>query len=170
MEVWMPVKEFIEYDISSYGRIRNSKTKVILKPYITKNGYQQVKLFNESKHHPRYIHRLVAEAFFDGHHEGLEINHIDGNKENNFIGNLECCTHSENTRHAIRTGLFVPYKLPPRPHPSKKVRILETGEVFCSITECAEHIGGYKTAISACLLGKVKSHLGYHFEEVVDEC
>ena len=44
--------------------------------------------------------------------------------------------------------------------------MIETGEEFNSLTECANHIGGFKTAISACLLGKVKSHLGYHFEEI----
>jgi hypothetical protein len=166
METWLPVKDFNDYEVSNYGRVRSLKTNTIMKSYTTKNGYQQIKLFSKSKHHPRYIHRLVAAAFFDCDYEEFEINHIDGDKENNFIGNLEWCKHSENTRHAIKTGLFIPYRLPPRPHPSKKVRILETGEIFQSITECAEYIGGHKSAISACLLGKVKSHLGYRFEEV----
>lgn len=169
MEYWLPVVDFSDYEVSNYGRIRSLKTDVVMKPYTTKGGYQLIKLFKNSKHHPRYVHRLVAASFFDCDYEEFEINHIDGDKENNFIGNLEWCKHSENIEHAIETGLFTPYRLPPRPGPSKKVRILETGEVFQSITECAKHIGGYKSAISACLKGKVKSHLGYSFEEVIND-
>lgn len=169
MEYWLPVVDFNDYEISNRGRVKSLKTNIIMTPYVTKNGYQQIKLFKNSRHHPRYVHRLVAASFFDCDYEELEVNHIDGNKENNFIGNLEWCKHSENTRHAIKAGLFTPHRLPPRPQPSKKVKILETGEIFQSITKCAEHIGGHKTAISACLAGKVKSHLGYHFEEVIDD-
>jgi NUMOD4 motif. len=63
METWLPVKDFNDYEVSNYGRVRSLKTNTIMKSYTTKNGYQQIKLFSKSKHHPRYIHRLVAAAF-----------------------------------------------------------------------------------------------------------
>ena len=50
------------------------------------------------------VHRLVARAFF-GNKEGFDVNHKDGNKQNNTISNLEWCTHKENMQHAFRTGL-----------------------------------------------------------------
>ena len=166
-EIWLPLNDMPYYFISSLGRLKNQKD-YIMKPFISNSGYLMIKLWNkeESRHVHRYIHRLVADTFFDGIHENMQVNHIDGDKTNNFVGNLEWVTASENARHAIRTGLHVPYQLPPHPHEGKRVRIIETGEEFNSLTECANHIGGFKTAISACLLGKVKSHLGYHFEEI----
>lgn len=167
MEVWKKISGFLDYEVSSSGRIRSLKKKTIMTPYVSKNGYEQIKLFKNSKRYAKYVHRLVAETFLDCPGTNFEVNHIDGNKLNNFVSNLEWCTHSQNTRHAIKNGLFTPYHLPPNPNPNrKKVKIVETGEVFNSLTDCARHIGGFKTAISACLLGKVKTHKGYHFEEV----
>ena len=162
---WRKIKNYPGYKISSDGRIKSLKTGKIMKPSLSNAGYLMIKLFKNGKHHNKAIHRLVAETFCDGYAPGLEVNHLDGNKINNSYDILKWCSHSENTRHAIENGLFTPYKLPPRPHEGKKVRIIETGEVFNSLTDCADHIGGFKTAISACLIGKVKSHKGYHFEE-----
>lgn len=123
-------------------------------------GYRRVVLCDEHGHHPVTVHRLVADAFYDGSHDGLEVNHIDGNKSNNFIANLEWCTSSENRKHAFQTGLQRAY--------SKQIRIIETGEVFDSITDCAKRINGDFRNISACLHGRQKSHRGYHFEIVDD--
>ena len=52
-----------------------------------------------------YIHRLVADSFFDGDHKRLDVNHIDGNKANNNLTNLEWCTRQENIKHAFINGL-----------------------------------------------------------------
>lgn len=166
IEKWLPIEDYPNYEVSSLGNIRNTRTGNLMRPWTMQNGYQAISLRNEYGRKNFYVHRLVADAFYDGDHDNFEINHIDGRKNNNFIGNLEWCTHSENTRHAIRNGLFTPHRLPPHPHEGVRVRIVETGEVFDSLTECADAINGFKTAISACLLGKVKSHKGYHFEKV----
>ena len=166
MEIWLPIEDYPNYEISSQGNVRNCRTGQKMQPWIPPNGYPTVKLRNVNGRRNHYVHRLVADTFYDGDHSGYEVNHIDGHKDNNFIGNLEWCTHSENTRHAIQNGLFTPHQLPPRPNDGTKVRIVETGETFNSLTECAEYIGGFKTAISACLLGKVKTHRGYHFEKI----
>lgn len=162
MERWIPVKGFPTYSVSSEGRVRNNLTGRILKPGKT-NGYLQVVLCDSDGHHPKYVHDLVADAFFDGDHEELEVNHDDGIKSNNFVGNLVWSTRSENIKHAFRTGL----KCPSGPYSQRKVRIVETGEEFESISACARYIGGDRTHISDCLDGKLKTHKGYHFEEIL---
>lgn len=164
-EHWITIDEFPNYEVSNFGNVRNRHSGCILQPWLV-NGYEVVRLRNGLVTRNLYIHRLVADAFFDGDHDEFEVNHLDGNKTNNFLGNLEWCTRRENAQHAVRTGLFTPYRLPPHPHECKRVRIVETGEIYDSLTNCAESIGGHKTAISACILGKVKTHKGYHFEHV----
>lgn len=159
MEVWLQIPDYPNYDVSSEGQVRNRITGRVLKQANVK-GYRRVVLCDEDGHHPKAVHRLVADTFYDGDHEGLEVNHIDGRKANNFLGNLEWCTSSENRRHAFRTGLQ-------KASHSKQIMIIETGEVFDSISDCARYIRGDFRNISACLRGKQKSHRGYHFEYVV---
>ena len=117
---WRKIKDYPDYKVSSDGRVRSLKTGTNMKPSISNAGYLMVKLFDGKRHRPKAIHRLVAETFCNGYKPGFEVNHLDGNKHNNSASNLEWCSHSENTRHAIDSGLFTPYKLPPRPHERKK--------------------------------------------------
>ncbi len=166
-EIWKSIIDFPKYEVSNSGKVRNAVTRHVLKPWVAQ-GYETLRLWNNTGKHSLKVHRLVAGAFLKNPLSKPEVNHIDGNKLNNFAKNLEWCTSSENTRHAISTGLFTPYKLPPYQKPGKRVKIVETGEVFESLTDCAKHIHGFKTAVSACLRGKVKSHMGYHFEEIRD--
>lgn len=69
------------------------------------HGYKQVQIMRGGKRYTRYVHRLVAECFLDNVEGYTEINHIDGNKANNNVNNLEWCNHSQNLIHAFRTGL-----------------------------------------------------------------
>ena len=166
MERFAKIKGYPKYEVSSDGYVKSLTTNRIMKPSEAYGGYLHVKLFDGRKHHSKAVHRIVAESFAEGPYDGLEVNHIDGNKHNNSLDNLEWCTHSENTRHAIRTGLFIPYKLPPRPHEGRRVRIVETGQVFDSLTRCADSIGGVKQGIYQCLAGTKKTYKGYRYEEV----
>lgn len=69
-------------------------------------GYEYVCLcVNDIRTYPR-VHRLVAETFIPNTDNKEQINHIDGNKRNNIVENLEWCTQTENIRHAIKTGLI----------------------------------------------------------------
>jgi hypothetical protein len=114
-EEWkpVPIKQFEGlYDISSHGRLR-AREKV--KPTKLKNGYLQFKLHNNKFRYNVNAHKLVAITFgliyWNEHSSSeLQINHIDGNKENNSVSNLEACTPSENLLHAYRTGLKKPSK------------------------------------------------------------
>ena len=158
MELWLAIPDYPNYEVSSNRRVKNKTTNKILKQADVK-GYRRVVLCDEKGHHPKSVHRLVADTFYDGEHDGLEVNHIDGDKANNFIANLEWCTSSENRIHAFQTGLQ-------RPSQNKHVKIVETGEQFNSMTDCAKHIQGDMKLISACIRGCQHTHRGYHFELV----
>lgn len=165
MEIWLPIKDFSNYEVSSNGRVRNTKTMKILHPGIKNNGYEVVILSNKNGQKTKLVHRLVADAFYDGNHENYVVDHLDGNKTNNFIANLEYCTSGENNRRAYALGLKTPSK--PYNHPNRKrIRIVETGEEFESVKECASRIGGNRRHISDCLNGRLNKHRGYHYEEV----
>lgn len=109
IEVWKQISN-LPYEISSLGKIRNLKGKV-LKTYIQNSGYEQIKLNYQRLHIHKSIHRLVAEAFIANPLNKIYVNHIDGNKLNNTVNNLEWCTNSENILHARKTGLN-PYNKP----------------------------------------------------------
>lgn len=159
MEAWLPIDGYPNYAVSSNGRIKNIKTGRILKQNNNSHGYPSVSLFNSNGQKNMKVHRLVAETFYDCDCDGLDVNHIDGDKRNNFVGNLEWCTRRENVQHAFDTGLKTPSRQVP-------IRIIETGEVFNSIRECARHIGGDHSAIRRCLMGIEGSCKGYTFEYI----
>ena len=102
----MRVVGFEIYDVSEDGIVVNTKTNKVLKPYISKRGYYRVKLYMV-EHSARMfqVHRLVAQAFIPNPRNLPEVNHIDGNKLNNSVENLEWCTGKENIAHAEKHGL-----------------------------------------------------------------
>lgn len=107
-EHFVPVKGHPNYEVSNYGTVINKKNGKQVIPRMNTNGYLRV--FIDGK--KIYLHRVVADSFFDGDHTGLDVNHKDGDPTNNFLGNLEWCTRKENINHAIRTGLFHRTKRP----------------------------------------------------------
>ena len=112
IELWLPVAGFDWYEVSNHGRLRRIKgcpgghagliTHVQVCP---KGDYLQYRMRLGGKKTARYIHRLVAEHFVDGQAEGLEVNHKDGDKQNNRWTNLEWVTRKQNLFHAYTTGL-----------------------------------------------------------------
>ena len=94
------------YIIYENGQIYSTKTNKFLKPLFTDpTDYAHVVLFHDGKHYQKYIHVLVAENFIPNPYNKIQVNHIDGNKQNNDISNLEWVTVSENIIHAFKTGL-----------------------------------------------------------------
>lgn len=162
-EKWKGIKGWDDYEVSNKGRVRSlkngSKNPYIMKPITQTSGYSCVHLKNNGTMKTARIHRLVAEAFLPNDNNKEHVNHIDGNKSNNDISNLEWATAGENNNHAWRTGLKTPSG-------EKPVRIVETGEVFKSANECARMIHGHEADISKCCCGIRPTHLGFHFEYV----
>lgn len=98
---WKTISGFSNYEISNTGKVRNKITKYILKGRVTKTGYYQVNIKNDdtNKFVNQYIHRLVALAFIKNPENKKQVNHIDGDKSNNNVENLEWVTASENQKH-----------------------------------------------------------------------
>lgn len=71
-----------------------------------KGGYRFASFLRDNKQVNLYVHRMVAECWLDNPDNLPEVNHIDGNKLNNHVDNLEWCTSSHNKRHAIKEGLL----------------------------------------------------------------
>ena len=165
-EIWKTIDDFDNYEVSNFGRVRNKTTGLIRVQGIGKknNSYYHVDLYkNDGKHHgyTKSVHVLVAETFM-GKHPGMVPDHKDGNRKNNKLDNLEWVTQGENQRRAYELGLR-------EPPGEKKVKIVETGEIFKSITECANAIDANVQNVSACLNGKRHQCNSLHFEFADDE-
>lgn len=105
------------YQVSNFGRVRSCDRVgshavygsmvlrgKVLKP-AAKTGYSTVVFSAFNSQFTAYVHALVAQAFLGERPESFQINHIDGNKRNNLLSNLEYCTPKQNTRHAFALGL-----------------------------------------------------------------
>lgn len=116
-EIWKDIPNFENlYQISNYGRLksfRKNKNGRILKNTNKKGGYFSIILYNKNCNLHTRIHRLVAQAFVPNPNNLPQVNHIDGNKQNNYYKNLEWCTSKQNFEHSKKTGLWKynhPYK------------------------------------------------------------
>lgn len=158
MEQWKHNKKYTNYEMSTEGRIRNSKTGRIMKTSITKKGYEQVCLYRDKKMYTENVHRLIADTFIDGDNSGLDVRHKNYIRSDNRIDNLEYCTRQETVRGSFERGR--------RPSVQSKVRVIETGEIFNSVTDCARALGLSRCDISKCINRVAYSHGGLHFEKV----
>lgn len=123
-EQWAPIKDFeSQYQISTHGRVRSLSREVcnpkscriiperLMTLHHHTNGYSVVWLRKPSIHRKYFVHRLVAQAFIPNPAEKQVVNHIDRDKENNHLTNLEWLSLSENTQHWLacdRAGISAP--------------------------------------------------------------
>ncbi len=100
-EIWKDIPGYEgHYQASSLGEIRSIKNEcVLLKGDIQKNGYRRVYLWKDGKKKNCLVHRLVASAFIENPNEYTDVNHIDEDKSNNNVNNLEWCTHKYNINY-----------------------------------------------------------------------
>ena len=106
-EVWKDIIGYEgEYQISNYGQIKSLKRNIFL-ALDNQRGYRKVGLRTRNRKRKRvYVHRLVALHFLQNPEKKPQINHIDCNKSNNNIFNLEWCDNSQNMEHAIKNNLI----------------------------------------------------------------
>lgn len=145
-EVWVPVKKYEGlYEINQDSVVRSLNKRnfhKIMPQRIDRGGYLTVRLSNKGKDCTVYVHRLLGFAFLDNPENKCCINHIDGNKRNNDLSNLEWVTMAENMQHAYRLGLIVDF-----PGKCRKVIDKCSGAVFESIKMAADF---YMIPYSTC--------------------
>ena len=160
-EIWKDIKGYEGmYQVSSEGRVKSLKfgKEKIMKNNKSEDGYLYANLYKDRKMKNFKVHRLVAQAFIDNPDNLLEINHIDEDKANNRVDNLEWCSRDYNINFGTRNEKVF-YKL------SKPVlQFTKEGEFVCKwggTRQIERELGYYHTNISECCKGKYKTAYGY---------
>lgn len=144
-----PVNGFPDYMICSDGTVYN-KTGLQIKPEMTRNGYLRVSLSNKDIKHKRFLlHRLVAETYLPNPNGLPQVNHINENRQDNRVENLEWCTPLYNLNYSNVIGKASVAKF-------RKVYCITTNEFFDSITEASNKYSIGISNIVACCAGRRK--------------
>lgn len=162
------------YQVSNLGRFkvlahtasdgRRFPEKVISVVVSKRDGYGRINLLKDGRKYVKTAHRAVAEAFISNPEQKPQVNHINGNKLDNRVANLEWCTAKENQQHALATGLRglnTPETSKPINMYAKSGNFMRT---FPSASEAARYVGGDVGNISAAALGKAKTAYGYRWK------
>lgn len=185
MEIWKDIKGYEGYyQVSNYGNVRSldrfdgvhDRKGQLITPILKYNGYLQVGLRKHSQRKYISVHRLVALHFLENPENKEQVNHIDCNKLNNHVDNLEWVTPKENQQHAKRNGLRDHMRKGPdhpyygmrgeRSKSAKKVVRYnpETHEVKIYNAKILAKDDGFDvTSISKCCHKKLKTHKGYEW-------
>lgn len=161
-EIWKPISSYEGlYEISNTGKVNSLISGRILKPWTNNKGYLYVRLTKDGQHKTFSVHRLVANAFIPNTERMEQVNHIDGNKQNNCSENLEWCNDLQNRTHAYKSGLrkmktIVGIKM----FSADGIYINE----FPSISEASRETGINVGNISRCCKGNCKTAGGYIFK------
>lgn len=162
-EIWKDIKGWEGlYQVSNLGRVKSlnynkEKTSKVLRTKKAR-GYDRVCLCRKGYHKYISVHRVVAMMFVPNPDNKPEVNHIDGNKSNNTVNNLEWVTSRENTRHSIAV-----LGHNPRIWSRTAVKCVETGEIFETQTEAAEAYHTSQGAIGNAARGNRPRAGGHHW-------
>lgn len=177
-EIWEDIEGFDNYQISNFGRIKSKerivsnacrtylKKEQILKSHVMKTGYIGIHLAQDGKRKLFKIHRLVATAFIPNYERLPCINHIDGNKLNNSIENLEWCTIKQNNIHAIHNGLK-PLICGRNIHKVLQLKCsdLSINQTFSNIADAARKVGCNESVIYSAIIQRRPHNNFYYIKE-----
>lgn len=167
-EIWKPVRGYEgRYEVSNFGRVmslnyRMTKQSKLMSPSINSDGYACTTLTKDGKGYSKRVHRLVAEAFIPNPLEYPEVNHIDEDKLNNHVDNLEWCTREHNVNH----GSGNERRSSSQVNGSKSVGVKALSKsgsiahIFVSLQE-AQRKGFSAGNICECCKGKRNYHKGF---------
>ena len=159
MEIWKSIDEFSNYEISSYGRIRKKFCKKELHPSDNGNGYLRICLYDDNGNRKyQYIHRLVL-LNFKGKPKNSDMvtNHIDENRKNNHVENLEWMTLVDNFQYGTSISRNARSRYKP-------VVLLEYNKIYKNAEEAAKENNLKKENITAACNGKLITCGGYHWK------
>lgn len=173
-EVWKPIECYEYYEVSNLGRVRSLDRFVtqkkdgteyarlmkgrLLKPRLQNGGYLVVWLCSNGVSRAVTVHRLVALAFL-GDSNGLDVNHKNGDKQDNRLENLEYVSRRVNIDHSYNV-------LNRKRLPGKPFRCVESGEVFQTLSDASKRLNIGKCSISSVLHGRNKTANNLHFEYI----
>lgn len=171
-EIWKDIKGYEGlYQVSNLGRVKslgngkstnaNTKEERIMK--LRNKPYKSVKLSKNGEYKYPAVHRLVAIEFIPNPENKPQVNHIDGNKHNNRVDNLEWTTAKENIKHSLDNNLQNHHTSETYPHSKKVIWYDESGELigeFFSIRDAANKTGNSRQNISNWCNGKHKNKTG----------
>ena len=160
---------FSKFNIYQNGNIYNNYKKHYMKGWLSPDGYCKIKMIDDTgKNHTLSRHRVVAICFIPNPKNYTEVNHIDGNKLNNYVENLEWCNHSQNIKHAWDKGLIKNteqrrkkisekskiWAMQNVSKSAKPVQCIETGEIFESMQIATNIYQVPQNAISNICVGR----------------
>lgn len=154
-EQWAVIEGFPDYAVSNLGRVKSLRFDRILTLRVNSYGHYRVVLYRNKEAHDVYVHRLVAAAFATGYLPWVQVKHHDSDKSNNYVNNLRM----------VGKGMGQLIKEPPRPI-MRRVRIVETQQIFRRVEDIARFLGGDASSIYRVLRGERRHHKGYTFEFV----
>lgn len=154
------IHSFPNYLITENGEVINKRTNKKVKPFINASYYKLNLFISSTECKQVYLHRLLAETFIPNPENKKEVNHIDGNKLNNSLNNLEWVTRVENSQHSYRYGLQKSKKSGAN---DKSKRVLQMDlmgnpiKEWDCVMDIERELGIKNGAISNCCLGKSKT-------------
>lgn len=172
-EIWCDVFGYEGlYQVSNLGNVKSLSSKVILKGHISTSGYRDVQLYKNKKSRVFKVHRLVALHFIPNPGFKQQVNHIDGNKLNNNVSNLEWSTAKENTEHAIVNGFRKAHPKEVHKHNPRKILQYDSEgkylKTWDSIREITDFYGFSANTINSCVIGNNHSSHGYIWKAYSD--
>ena len=168
-EKWKPLEEKPLYEVSSYGRIRNRRTGKIKAQRKSHNGYMITDIKNKGQKHTRYVHRLVATTFIPNPCNYPVINHINEDKTDNRVENLEWCTIAYNNQYGTHIEKIQKTKEVLHRKKVKQIDVVSNKviKVFPSIKKASKSVGVTAQAICWGLQKSTHTAAGFRWEVVV---